>query len=81
METLRIRDGKIALPSRLLRWLEPNQELVAIVQGDTLILKKLRAPRLSEIASRSPTDVEMPLEEIAKEVHLYRQEKRRACGS
>jgi len=48
------------------------------VEGDTLILKKLPPPRLSEVAERAPDDEEMPMDEIVAEVHRYRQEKRDA---
>jgi len=37
---------------------------------------EVRPSRLSELAGRAPGDVEMPLQEVAEEVHRYRREKR-----
>ena len=46
-----------------------------------LILKKVREPRLSELAGRAPGDVEMPLQEVVDEVHRYRWEKCHVSGA
>jgi hypothetical protein len=81
METVKVANGKIELNPRLIKWLQPDNELAVLIQGDMLILKKLRLPRLSEIAERAPQDEPMPMEEIATEVHQYRREKRHAGRS
>lgn len=81
METVKVANGKIELNLRLVKWLQPDSELAVLTQGDTLILKKLRLPRLSAIAERAPQDTPMPMEEIAAEVHQYRREKRHAGRS
>jgi hypothetical protein len=75
METVKIVDGKIELLPQMLDWLGSEDELVVLIQGDTLILKKLRLPKLSEIAERAPGEKEMSMTEIAAEVHAYRKEK------
>lgn len=74
-------DGKIVLPVEMKTWLQPSDQVVAFIEGDTLIIKRLRPARLSQIAQRAPDDPEMSLEEIAEEVHRYRKDKRHASGS
>lgn len=78
MTTVKVREGKIELSPLLAEWLGAANELAMWVEGDTLILKKLALPRLSELAERAPDDEEMPMDEIVAEVHRYRQEKRDA---
>lgn len=77
MEAVKVINGKITLPPLVVNWIGAAGELSLFIEGDTLILKKLRAPALSEIAARA-SDEEMPLEEIVAEVHRYRREKRNA---
>jgi len=81
METVKVVDGKIELLPQLADWLRGEKELAAFIQGDTLLLKKLCLPKLSEIAERAPQDEEMPMEKIVAEVHRYRREKRDADRS
>lgn len=73
--TVKIREGKIELSPLLVEWLGTTNELAMWVEGDTLILKKLTLPRLSELAEWAPNDEEMPMDEIVAEVHRYRQER------
>ncbi len=75
METMKVVDGKIELLPQMLDWLGSEDELAVLIQGDTLILKKLRLPKLSEIAERAPGEKGMSMAEIAAEVHDYRKEK------
>ena len=49
--------------------------IVTFCEGDTLIVKKLNPPDVTEIASRVKEKA-MPLREIVKEVHRYRKQKR-----
>jgi hypothetical protein len=73
---VKVRGSKIELSSQLIAdWLGSTEELVLLIQGDTLILKKMQILKLSEIAERAPEDEEMPMEEIVAEVHRYRREK------
>jgi chaperonin GroEL (HSP60 family) len=62
-------------------WLQPSVQVMAFIEGDTLIIKRLHPARLSQIAQRAPSDAEMSLDEIAEEVHHYRKEKHHASGS
>ena len=77
MNAVTIKDGTIKLPPSLAGWLGDLKELSLFVEGDTLIFKKVQAPRLSEIAGRV-VEEEMSMDEIVAEVHRYRQEKRDA---
>ena len=73
MEAVKVINGGITLPPSVVNWIGAIDELSLFVEGDTLILKKMRAPAISEIAARA-TDEEMPLEGIVAEVHRYRRE-------
>jgi len=73
-------DGKIVLPEELQNWVKSEEQLLAILEGDTIILKRLNPTPLTEIALRAPDEPEPPLQEIAAEVHRYREEKRSACS-
>ncbi len=50
---------------------------VIIADSDGVILKRVAQPRLSELAEQVPDSNPPTLEEIADEVHTYRQEKRK----
>lgn len=73
-------DGKIVLPEELQSWAKSGENLLAILEGDTLILKRLKLTDLREIALRASDEPEPPLEEIVEEVHRHREEKRGAGG-
>ena len=81
MITTKVVNGALKLPAEALEWARPDAELMLFIEGDMLILKKVRPSRLSELAARAPGDVEMPLQEIVDEVHCYRREKRHASGA
>lgn len=70
-------DGKIVLPEELQNWVKSEEQLLAILEGDTLILKRLNPTPLTEIALRATDEPEPPLQEIAAEVHRYREEKKK----
>ncbi|MCS7265368.1 MAG: hypothetical protein NZ805_11100 [Armatimonadetes bacterium] len=73
-------DGKIVLPEELQSWAKSGEQLLAICEGDTLILKRLTPAPLTEIALRAPDEPELPLAEISAEVHRHREEKRSESG-
>jgi len=81
MITTRVVNGMLELPAEALEWVRPDDELMLFIEGDSLVLKKVRPPRLSELAGRAPNDTEIPLQEIVDEVHRYRREKRHASGA
>lgn len=72
-------DGSIQLPPDLLRLFPRASELAMWTQGDLIILKRLQPLQPSKIAERMPEE-EMPLADIAAEVHQLRQEKRSRRG-
>jgi len=77
MKALKIKaDGSIQLPPEVLRLFPSASELSIWTEGDTIVLKRLQPLKPSQFAERAPEE-EMPLEEIAAEVHLMRQEKRK----
>ncbi len=73
METTVIySDGDILKIDPVLRkWLGNQKEFVAIIQGDSLIIKKTHS--LLDFASE-PADDFMSIEEITEEVHKARRE-------
>ena len=68
-------DGSIKLPKEVLRLFPSASELAVWTEGDMIVLKRLRPLKPSQIAERA-SEEEMPLEEIAAEVHQMRREKR-----
>lgn len=73
MQVIKIDRGTLTLPSETIERIGADAELTVIVEGDTLILKKITPPRLAEIAERAPKDKPMSLKEIAREVRRYRR--------
>ncbi len=75
METAKVRPNlQIDFSQKVKEWLQAETELAVVLDNDTLILKKITVPKLSAIAERAKGE-EMSLEEIAEEVHRYRNEK------
>ncbi len=76
MQVVTFSNGTLTLPPDTARQIAPNTEFTIISAGDTIILKKITPPRLTEIAERAPKDKPMSLSEISKEVQRYRRSKR-----
>lgn len=77
MQTLKVRaDGTISLPRSIFK---PQDKLAFIQEGDTLILKRLTPPHISEIAKRAKGKA-LSLKEIVNEIHLFRKEKKSSCA-
>jgi len=73
MQSLKINPNRtITLPRSIFK---PEDKLVLITEGDTLIIKKLHLSKLSKIASRV-REKALSLKEITEEIHLYRKEKK-----
>lgn len=80
MKAVRIQsDGSIQLPKEILRLFSSASELAVWTEGDMIVLKRLSPLKPSLIAERVP-EKEMPLKEIAAEVHQRRREKRGRRG-
>ena len=72
MQTLTVKsNGTILLPHSLFK---PRDKIAFIREGDTLILKRLNPPKVSDIAKKAPGK-SFSLKEIAKEIHLFRKHK------
>jgi hypothetical protein len=77
VKALKIRpDGSIKLPREVLRRFPSPSELAIWTENDTIILKRLNPLKPSQFAEREPEE-EMPLEEIAAEVHRMHREKQK----
>ena len=75
MEAVKITNKRtIVLPKSMFK---PTDKVVTFREGDTLIVKKLNPPDVTEIAGRVK-EKPMPLKQIVKEIHRYRKEKRAA---
>lgn len=72
-------DGSIKLPREIVRLFPRTSELAVWREGDTIILKRVTSLKPSSIAERVP-EKEMPLGDIAAEVHRMRREKRGRRG-
>jgi len=80
MEVARVKSNmQIEFSQKIREWLKSERELAVFVEGDTLVLKKIKIPKLSSIAGRTTAE-EMPLSVIVEEVHRYRREKRERKG-
>ncbi len=77
MQALKVeKNGVLVLPKGLRAVFKPSDKLAWFTEGDTLIIKRVNPPKLSEIAGRVK-EKPMPLKEVVKEVHAYRREKRK----
>ena len=80
MKALKVEsDGSIRLPEEMLRLFPTSTEFAVWTEGDTIVLKRLQPLKPSQIAERI-AETEMPLKDIAAEVHRMRREKRRRHG-
>jgi len=70
-------DGAIRLPKTVLRRFPKRSELLVWSDGDTIMLKRMKPRKPSDLPRELPGE-EMSLEEICAEVHAYRKEKRAA---
>ena len=76
MQTLKVdKNGVMVIPKTLRSIFKPSDKLAWFAEGDTLIIKRLNPPKLSEIAGRVK-EKPMSRKEIEKEAQAYRQEKR-----
>lgn len=69
-------DGTLVIPRNLRNIFKPYDKIAWFLQKDTLILKKIKPSKLSEIAERSQEKA-LPLKEIVKEVHASRKAEKK----
>jgi len=65
------RDGTVVIPRTRFK---PGDNIVVMDDKNTLILKKVMLPKLSEIAERNKEKL-LSVREVSDEIHLYRKEK------
>lgn len=70
------KNGTITLPREALKAFPALSELVLWWKGDALVLKRVSPFLPSEFAERIPRKG-MPLQEITKEIHRMRKERKR----
>jgi hypothetical protein len=75
MHTIKMSGGTLTLPPETIKDVSPDDEFTITTTGDTIILKKVKPLRLSELATRAPKSKPMSLKEISDEVHRYRRSK------
>lgn len=75
MQSLKIgKNGLLVTPNIIKAIFKPSDKIVWFIEGDTLIIKRINPPKLSDIADRL-REKAMPMKEIVKEVHAHRREK------
>ena len=65
------KDGTVVIPRTRFK---PGDSIVVVDDKNTLILKKIVLPRLSETAKRNK-ERPLSIREVTQEIHLYRKEK------
>ncbi len=77
MQTLKInKNGMLVIPKTLRAIFKPSDKLAWFIEGDTLIIKRINPPKLSEVAERVKEKA-VPMKEIVKEIRSYRREKKK----
>ncbi len=76
MQTVKLNGTTLTLPPEAAQQVAAGDEFALLITDDTIILKKLRPARPSEIAKRAPKEKAPSLREIANEVHRYRESRR-----
>lgn len=73
MEIVKINNNNITLTETIRQWLKDQNELLAVIEGDTLVLKRLHLPSVEALI---PDDQPAPTEEIVDEVKHYRRQRK-----
>lgn len=74
MEILKVENDRITLSDEIRKWLGSRTELLALIEGEALILKHIDLPPLENLVKDDQQSV--PLGEIVEEVKAHRQENR-----
>lgn len=69
-------DNTITLPDEIARQFHPTDRFALLRQGDTLILKRVSSPRVSDLVAAIPDDAPLSLDEISDIVHDLRSQRR-----
>ena len=66
----------LKLPAEIIGRFRPSDRFVVWAEGDTLHLKRITPPPVTEIVSRAPEGKPLPLDEINEIVHKVRHQRR-----
>ncbi len=69
-------DNTIVLPDEIARQFQPAARFALLQQGDTLILKRVSTPRVSDVVAAAPDEPSLSLDEISVIVHELRAQRR-----
>lgn len=68
-------DNTLTLPAEIAQALGPGSRVLVMKQGDTIILKRIHPPRITDIVANTPeTEPPLTLEEINEIVHEVRRQ-------
>jgi len=66
----------LKLPPDIADRFRPSDRFVVWVEGDTLHLKRITPPRVTDIVAQAPDEEPISLEEINEMVHEVRRQRR-----
>ncbi len=69
-------DNAIPLPDVIARRFQPTDRCVLLQQDDTILLKRIAAPRATEIVAAAPDEPAQSLDDISAIVHALRAKRR-----
>ena len=67
----------LKLPTELARQFHVSDRFVVWMQGDTLHLKRITSPAVTDIVAQAPEGVPLSLDEINDIVHQVRREQKK----
>ena len=68
----------LKLPAHLAAYFKPSDRFIVWVDGDTLHLKRITPPPVTEIVAQAPAEEPLSLPEINDIVHQVRREQKEA---
>jgi hypothetical protein len=69
-------DNTIMLPDTIARQCQLTDRFVLLQQDDTIILKRIAVPRVTELVAAAPDEPASSLDEISAMVHKLRADRR-----
>lgn len=67
-------NNTITLPDTIARQFQPTDRFVLLQQDDTIILKRIAVPRVTELVAAAPDEPALSRDEISDMVHTLRAE-------
>jgi len=68
-------DNTITLPDSIARQFQPADRFVLLQQDDSIILKRIAVPRVTELVAAASDEPALSLDEISAMVHALRAER------